>query len=178
MTKKSKLSRRQQSLVTEWMHMVQIAARQFVRCRPSWQKALYVDELEGEGYLALVKAARTYDPKRLPYPKAYFARAALNAMLKHIKRATRAPGDRVSLDDAEESSPQFDELDHLRIAIEQLPPDEMAMAVERFVSGSTIKELSASRGISMKVASLRARRLAKILAESLDIQQRVRRQVS
>ena len=149
MKRTSKLSKRQQALVTEWMHLVQIAARQFVRCRPAWQKSVYVEELEGEGYLALVKAARTYDPKRLPYPKAYFARAALNAMLKHIKRATRSPGDRVSLDDAEQAAPRFDEIDHLRIAIEQLPPDEMAMAVERFVSGSTIKELSDSRGISM-----------------------------
>lgn len=170
MTRKSKLSRRQQALVTEWMHLVQIAARHFVQCRPGWQKSLYVEDLEGEGYLALVKAARTYDPKRLPYPKAYFARAALNAMLKHIRRATRSPGDRVTLEEAAELAPSYDEMDHLRIAIEELPENERAMAVQRFVCGATIKTLSDDNDLTMKVASLRARRLAKILAESLGIQ--------
>ncbi len=169
MTRNSRLSKRQQSLVTEWMHLVQIAARHFVQCRPSWQKRVFIEDLEGEGYLALVKAARTYDPKRLPYPKAYFARAALNAMLKHIRRATRSPGNRVTLEEADEQLPGYDEIDHLRIAIEQLPDEDQVMAIQRFVSKATIKDISCAHDISMKVASLRSRRLAKMLAESLGI---------
>lgn len=175
MKRKSKLSKRQQSLVTEWMHVVQVAARHFVQCRPSWQKSVFVEDLEGEGYLALVKAARTYDPKRLPYPKAYFVRAALNAMLKHIKRVTRSPGERVAIEEAEELSPGHDHLDHLRMAIEALPEADREMAIQRFVNGSTIKELAAEGGLTMRLASLRARRLAKILAGSLGIQHQRRR---
>lgn len=178
MTKTSRLSKRQQALVTEWMHLVQIAARQFVQCRPSWQKSVFVEDLEGEGYLALVKAARTYDQSRLPYPKAYFARAALNAMLKHIRKATRVPGARVTVDEAEEQTPRFDQLDNLRDAIMALPECDQPMAVQRFVFGATISDLSYANGISMKVASRRARRLSKLLAESLGIRPPPRRSAS
>ena len=178
MTKTSKLSRRQQALVTEWMHLVQIAARQFVQCRPSWQKGLFIDDLEGEGYLAIVKAARTYDRSRLPYPKAYFARAALNAMLKHIRKATRSPGERVTVDEAEELTPCFDQIDSLQDAISSLPECDQSMAVQRFVYGATISDLSTANGISMKVASRRARRLSKLIAESLGIRLQQRRSAS
>ena len=51
MKRTSKLSKRQQSLVTEWMHVVQVAARHFVQCRPSWQKSVFVEDLEGEDEL-------------------------------------------------------------------------------------------------------------------------------
>ena len=66
-------------------------AKFFLQNRPIWQRGVLRDDLEGEGMLALAKASRTYDPKRLPYPKAYFARAILNSMLKYIKKATRQP---------------------------------------------------------------------------------------
>lgn len=170
MTKNSKLSSHQQDLTVEWMHLVRTAARYFVQNRPRWQRWLYVEDLEGEGFLALAKAARTYDPARLPYPKAYFARAILNAMLKHIRRATRTPGDRLTLEEAEQLAPEFDELDHLRIAIEALSPEDQLLAMNRFVDGATLQGIAGAHELPLRSASLRSRRLAKQLAELLGIQ--------
>ena len=108
MSKRSRLSKRQQLLVTEHTELVTVIARAFVQNRPGWQRASLVPELEGDGFLALCKAAKTYDPKRLPYPRAYFARAILNAMLKSIRKLTRSPGERVGLATVE------DELNYFR----------------------------------------------------------------
>lgn len=169
MKKKSKLSKRQQDLTVEWMHLVRRLAVYFVQFRPGWQKWLYVDDLEGEGYLALVKAARTYDPARLPYPKAYFARAILNAMLKHIKRTTRCPGVRTSLSEAEQQAPEMEEADELRMAVMDLPECDRPIAIDRFLIGCTIQAIAARHNLTVRMASLRSRRLAKILADELGI---------
>lgn len=170
MTKKLRLSKYRQSLVTEYQPLVQILGRYFLQNRPHWQRSVYLADLEGEGYLALCKAARTYDKSRLPYPKAYFARAILNSMLKHIKRATRQPGlTKISLQEAADLMPEFDQLDHLRIAIEDLPVEDREIATDRFVGGSTLRTLSEDHEIPLRVASLRAARLAKTLAAQLDI---------
>lgn len=170
MSKRSKLSKTKQRLVTEYLDLVKMLARYFVQNRPGWQRSVYVDDLEGEGFLALSKAARTYDPKRLPYPKAYFARAILNSMLKWIKKATRTPREnRISLVEAADRMPDWDELDHLRLAIEALPEDDQEMAYNRFVEGMTLRSLSEEHDIPIRVASMSAQRLAKTLSGSLDI---------
>jgi len=169
MKKRSKLSRHQQDLTVEWMHLVRTLSHYFVQFRPGWQKWLYVDDLQGEGYLALAKAARTYDKARLPYPKAYFARAILNAMLKHIKRTTRMPGIRLTLEEAERRAPEMEEADELRLAIMDLEEKDRALAFDRFVNGYTIQAVATKYSLTVRTASLRTRRLAKILADELGI---------
>lgn len=168
--KRLKLSKAKQRLVTEYLQLVKILARYFVQNRPLWQRGVYVDDLEGEGYLALSKAARTYDPKRLPYPKAYFARAILNGMLKWIRKNTRTPREnRVTLAEAAEALPEYDELDHLRLAIESLPAEDQELAVDRFVNGQTLRSLAENHDLPIRLASTRASGLAKNLAIALDI---------
>lgn len=170
MTRKSKLSKTKQRLVTEYYPLVSILSRYFLQQRPGWQRALYQPDLEGDGYLALCKAARTYDRARLPYPKAYFARAILNAMLKSIRRMTRQPREnKVSLAEAADKLPQWDEVDHLRMAIEELPDEDRKMAAERFLEGSTLRTLAEENDIPVRIASLAARRLQRELSRSLDI---------
>jgi RNA polymerase sigma factor (sigma-70 family) len=170
MSKRSKLSKTKQRLVTDYLDLVRMLARYFVQNRPQWQRSLYVDDLEGEGFLALCKAARTYDPKRLPYPKAYFARAILNAMLKWIKKATRTPREnRIALADAADQMPEYDELDHLRLAIEALPEDDREMAANRFMHGMTLRSLAETHHVPIRVASMSAQRLARTVSGSLDI---------
>jgi len=170
MSKRSKLSKTKQRLVTEYIDLVHMLARYFVQNRPQWQRSMYVEDLEGEGFLALSKAARTYDPNRLPYPKAYFARAILNGMLKWIKKATRTPREnRIALADAADRMPEYDELDHLRLAIESLPADDREMAANRFIHGMTLRSLSEEHQIPIRVASMSAQRLAKAVSQSLDI---------
>lgn len=169
-TLRSRLSKTKQKLVIEYLNLVHVLARYFVQNRPVWQRGVYVDDLEGEGFLALTKAARTYDPKRLPYPKAYFARAILNGMLKFIKKATRTPREnRVSLQEAAEQMPEYDELDHLRLAIESLPGEDQELAVDRFINGQTLRTLAEGHQIPIRMASMRAARCAKNLSASLDI---------
>lgn len=171
MTKRLRLSAKKQTLVTDHLQLVKILARYFVQNRAHWQRGVLVDDLEGEGYLALTKAARTYDPKKLPYPKAYFARAILNGMLKYIKRATRQPGlAKVSLSEAADLMPIFDNPDYLGLAIRDLPDEDQDLAVDRFQNGHTLRTIADGHQISLRLASVRSRLLAKCLAQSLGIQ--------
>lgn len=170
MTRRYKLSRKRQALVVEHMKLASMLARFFVQNRPHWQRAALAPDLEAEGFLALTKAARTYDQKKLPYPRAYFARACLNAMYKSIKKVTRQPGvEKLTLEQAEQLLPEFDELDHLRLAILELPEEEQELATLRFVKGLTLQQLADDQQIPLRVASRRSSRLAKLLAESLGI---------
>lgn len=171
MAKSKRLTKRQQALTEQWMQLVPLLGGYFLQHRPAWQRGTLRDDLQGEGFLALVKAARTYDPKRLPYPKAYFARAILNAMLKWIKRATRAPAEnRVPIEMAEEHTAFMEDVDHLRLAIEELDDEEWEFATQRFVESMTLRSLAAEHHIPLKTASARSHALAKRLAAALDIQ--------
>lgn len=170
MPKRYKLSKKRRELAAEYVPLAKMLARFFVQSRPAWQKSVLIPDLEGEGFLALTKAARTYDQKRLPYPKAYFARAIMNAMYKHIKRATRQPAEwKVSLQEAEELLPILESPDYLSLAIQDLPADQQKMASDRFQECQTLRTIAAGHDISLRAASVRARELAASLAESLDI---------
>lgn len=169
MPKKSKLSKKRQSLVTEYMPLARMLAKFFVQNRPHWQRTVLIPDLEAEGFLALTRAARTYDPKRLPYPKAYFARACLNSMYKAIKKLTRQPGEfRITLEDAAQLLPYFESPDYLRMAIQDLG-DDADLAADRFQNGMTLRSISEAHDLSLRSASVRSRDLAKRLSESLDI---------
>ena len=144
-------------------------AKFFVQQRPPWQRAAYLPDLEGEGFLALCKAARTYDPKRLPYPKAYFARAILNGMLKHIKKLTRQPAEwKISLAEAADLLPVIEDPDYLSLAVDELGEDR-DVAVDRFQHGHTLRTIAENHDISLRAASVLARSLATRLAQSLGI---------
>lgn len=169
MRKKSKLSKARQSLAIEYMPLVRVLARYFCSCRPAWQRDNLMPDLEGEGYLALSKAAVTYDKKRLPYPKAYFARAILNAMLKHVKKATRTPGEQVTMAEAEQERPRHDELDHLRLAIEGLDPQDQEFAISRFLQSKTLRTLAEESDCPVRLVSLRNRRLVTEISRALGI---------
>ena len=165
------LNKRQQKLVKEYQPLVVILAGYFLAHRPVWQRAVWRDELQGEGSLALCKASRTYDPARLPYPKAYFARAILNAMLKAIKKLARQPrSNRISLEQAEKIVSYTQPVDYLRLAIESLPAHDRAVATSRFIDLQTLRTISRDHSLDLRAASLKARRLARQLASQLDIQ--------
>lgn len=171
MTKRFRLSAKRRQLIIDHMSLATMLAKFFVQNRPHWQRSVLIPDLEAEGYLALVKAAKTYDSKKLPYPRAYFARACLNGMYKAIKKLTRVPGvEKITLAEAAELLPDFDELDHLRLAIAELPAEDQALAEDRFVKGATLQALADAHQIPLRVASRRASRLAKLLGESLGIQ--------
>ena len=170
MTPRSKLSKKRQALVAEYVPLARMLARFFVQSRPGWQKSVLIPDLEGEGFLALCKAARTYDQSRLPYPKAYFARAVLNGMLKHIKKATRQPGlEKVSLQEASDLLPVLENPDYLGLALKDLPEETRELAEDRFQRGHTLRTIAADHHISLRLASVRSRELARNLAAALDI---------
>jgi len=170
MRKRSKLSKYRQQLVVEYIPLAKMLAKYFVQHRQYWQRSVLIEDLESEGLLGLTKAARTYDKTKLPYPKAYFARAILNGMLKYIKKATRQPGiNKISLQEAADMLPEFDELDHLRLAIDDMTADDKALATDRFIHGQTLRTISEGHQIPLRTASLRSARLAKILSGALDI---------
>lgn len=167
---RSKLSKKRQNYVVEYMPLASMLAKFFVQTRPSWQRGVLFPDLQSEGFLALTKAARTYDQSKLPYPKAYFARAIMNAMYKWIKKTTRQPCEwKMSLAEAEEFLPVLEHPDYLRLAIEDLPEDEQRLAEDRFESSLTLRKIAEGHQISVRLASVRSRHLARKIAESLDI---------
>lgn len=169
MKKKSRLSKARQKLAIEYMPLVKMLARYFVSQREHWQRKNFLPELEGEGYLALSKAAVTYDKKRLPYPKAYFARAILNSMLKFMKKNTKFCGVRIPLVSIEGRLPVYDEIDHLKMAIESLDEEDQEFAVERFMNDKTLRSLSEDNDLPMRIVVMRNRRLMKTLCHKLGI---------
>ena len=170
MTPRLKLSKKRQALVAEYVPLAKMLARFFVQTRPPWQKSVLIPDLEGEGFLALCKAARTYDPSRLPYPKAYFARAVLNAMLKGVKKATRQPGlEKISLAEASDLMPVFDHPDYLKLALDDLPEDERELGVDRFQRSQTLRTIAGGHQMSLRLASVRTRELARKISAALDI---------
>lgn len=170
MAKRTRQTKRQQALTVEYMQLVKVLAAYFSQHRPAWQRSALRDDLEGEGFLALTKAAITYDPKRLPYPKAYFARAILNAMFKWIRRAMRQPREnRIPLSIASDSMQYSDQFDDLKEAIDGLPDEQMQFAIDRFVDQQPLRQLADTHGIAVRAASAQARDLAQRLAESLGI---------
>ena len=170
MQKRLRLSKKRQELAAEYVPLAKMLARFFVQNRPPWQKSVLLPDLEGEGFLALTKAARTYDKKRLPYPKAYFARAIMNSMYKSIKKVTRQPGDwKISLQEAEDMLPLLENPDYLGLAIQDLPEEHQQMASDRFESGHTLRTIAEDHDISLRLASVRSRELARTLAAALDI---------
>ena len=170
MPKRLKLSKKRQELAAEYFPLAKMLARFFVQSRPPWQKAALLPDLEGEGFLALTKAARTYDQKRLPYPKAYFARAILNSMLKWVKKATRSPGvEKISLQEAEDLLPVIEHPDYLGMAVQDLPDGEQELAQDRFQNGHTLRTIAENHQISLRLASVRSRELATMIATALDI---------
>lgn len=169
MPKRLRLSKKRQALAAEYTPLCKMLARFFVQNRPHWQRRLYIEDLEGEGYLALTKAARTYDQSRLPYPKAYFARAIMNSMYKAIKRATRTPGEwKVSLQEAADLMPVLESPDFLGMAIDDLGEDS-ELARDRFENGHTLRAIAENHSLSLRAASVHSRQLARTLAAQLDI---------
>ena len=169
MKKRSRLSKHRQTLAAEYLPLASMLAKFFVKARPGWQKAALLPDLEAEGFLALVKAARTYDKAKLPYPRAYFARACMNAMYKWIRRQNRQPADwKISLEEAGELLPVLESPDYLQMAIDDLGP-EAELATDRFQRGHTLRTIAADHQISLRLASVRSRALAARLAESLGI---------
>ena len=169
MPRRLKLSKKRQELAAEYVPLAKMLARFFVQNRPGWQKRVYVEDLEGEGFLALTKAARTYDQTRLPYPKAYFARAIMNSMYKYIKRATRQPAEwKISLQEAADLLPVVENPDWLGMAISD-PGQDSDLARDRFERGHTLRAIAESHQLSLRAASVHSRALAKKIAEQLDI---------
>jgi len=166
----SRLSKRRHQLVVDHMPLAEMLARFFVQNRPPWQRRSLCEDLAAEGYLALTRAARTYDRAKLPYPRAYFARACLNAMYKSVRKLTRQPGVKLTLAEAEQLLPDFDRLDHIRIAVDELPQEDRQFAYERFVCGLTLQTLADQHEMPLKQVSRRAARLAQTLAGALEIQ--------
>jgi RNA polymerase sigma factor (sigma-70 family) len=142
MRKRYKLSKKRQALVAEYTPLATMLAKFFVQSRPPWQRGVLFPDLEAEGFLALTKAARTYDPARLPYPKAYFARSCMNAMYKWIKRSSRLPAEhKISMAEASELLPVLESPDYLSMAIDDLPEDDQQLARDRFQGGDSLRTM-------------------------------------
>jgi DNA-directed RNA polymerase specialized sigma subunit len=122
-------------------------------------------ELEAEGYLAMCKAAQRYEFGSGRHPKGYFALAIVNRIFDCFKKSSSDP---MSPDDLAAMMESYDEVDHLGMAIRELPSLlDQRIAHDRFACGATIPEVAATHRLSLYEARIRVRQLAKHLAALL-----------
>jgi len=164
-----RLTDSQRDLVTSHMDLVRNLTRYFLQHRQPWQRSVLSPDLEGEGYLSLCRAARTYDPNRLPYPRAYFIRAVLNGMYRWMKRSEKMPRDLiVSMQEAEILAPVLESPDYLKLCIEEMSDLDREIATDRFIGGMTFSGIAEKHSLSSKAASAIARDLAHRIAHALE----------
>lgn len=79
------LTEEQQEIARRAMPLVKACMAAFRRAYPCLRKVAQCCDLEGAAYLAVSKAARTYNPEKAGL-SAYFSVAIRNAMLKEVQR--------------------------------------------------------------------------------------------
>lgn len=115
------------------------------RCRyPTLRKQIASIDATSVAYLAICKAAATYDPDQSKITT-YFSMAVRNALLKEIDRNRRARYDspeRVPLELAEALAIAPNSMStKLQTAIARLPPKVRRLVTQRFYKGLSLREI-------------------------------------
>lgn len=120
------------------------------RCRyPTLRKQLAVIDSTSVAYLAICRAARTYDPAQSKVTT-YFSMAIRNALLKEIDRNRRSrydSPDRVPMELAEALATSQKGLAHrLQLAIARLPAKSRRLIHARYYKGLSLREIGEQAG--------------------------------
>lgn len=139
-----RLTTEQQRLAEQALDVVPKAVIAF-RCRyPSLRKALRQIDITSVAYLAVCRAATTYDPEQSKVTT-YFSMAIRNALLKEIDRNRRArydSPDRVPMELAEALAvaPRSASA-KLQSALARLPAKERRLIQMRYYRGLSLREI-------------------------------------
>lgn len=153
------------------MEVVPKALAAFARRYPSLRKQLRSIDSESVAYLAICRAARTYDPAQSKVTT-YFSMAIRNAVLKEIDRNRRhrydAP-ERVPMEMAEALAAGGKNLaTRLQGAVARLPAKSRRLIHARFYKGLSLREIGEQAGCDPRTIQRRLAAALYILQRLLD----------
>lgn len=162
-----KLTARQRARAEEALVVVPHAIRAFSKAYPGITWKLAAIDAVSVANLAVVVAARTWDPKRSK-ATTYFSRAISNALLKAIEREHRhRPAGRVSLDVALGEATE-DSSEDIAAVLLSLSEAQRQLVRARFYSKMTLAEIAEELGIDRRTVRRRLEEIKTLLVEASE----------
>ena len=157
-----KLTARQQARAEEALAVVPHAIRSFARAYPGIGWKLAAVDAVSVANLAVVVAARTFDPKKSK-TTTYFGRAIHNALLKAIDREHRhRPASRVAIEVALREVTEHSNQDVAAVLL-SLSEDQRQLVRARFYSRMTLAEIADDLGIDRRTVRRRLEEIKTLL---------------
>lgn len=158
------LTSEQRALAEQAMEIVPKAIAAFYRRHPHLRRQLLRIDSQSVAYLAICRAARTYDPSQSQVTT-YFSTAIRNAVLKELDRNRRQrydSPDRLPLEMADELARRPKALSgRLQAAIARLPAKARRLVQARYYKGLSLREMADQSDCDPRTIG---RRLASALA--------------
>jgi RNA polymerase sigma factor (sigma-70 family) len=157
----------ERALAEEALSIVPVVINAMSRSFPGITKKLSRIDARSVSYVAICRAAQTYDPEKSQVTT-YFSAAVRNALLKELAKSQRLrydSPDRVPLEIAEQSATRQGSREaKLPAALSALPDESRSLITSRYIGGLSIKEMSIRYGCNQK--KIRAR--LKLAVEQLS----------
>jgi len=159
------LTPEQQQTAQEAMKLVPVCIRTFLKAMPCIRQVAECCDLESAAYVAVCKAARTYDPARGVGLSAYFSVAIKNGMLREVQKEIRTQAHSIKRIPLEEihrrQPPKREQGESVLPALLQLTEEERDW-IERYVfEGASFRAFGRQTGRDPRTAK-------KILKSHLD----------
>ena len=152
------------------MDIVPIVINAMGRSFPGIRKKLTRIDARSVAYVAICRAAQTYDPTKSK-PGTYFSTAVRNALLKELARSQRLRYDsplRVPCELAEKVHARTGEEQRaLRLALSVLPPNARQLVASRYFSRMSFREIADLTRLNQKTVRRRLRLAVHALREIL-----------
>lgn len=147
-----RLTKRQRRLAEDALEVVPKAIHGFCRAYPGIRKKLdRIDAVE-VAYLAVVRAAKTYD-KTKSKVTTYFTMAIFNALLKELARDQRQSLEgmqRVPVEMVDVAAKADTMSKEMRSAMASIPEESRRVIYERFFRGRTLADIAAEGGVDRR----------------------------
>lgn len=143
----------ERALAEEALAIVPVVINAMSRSFPGITKKLSRIDARSVSYVAICRAAQTYDPAKSQVTT-YFSAAVRNALLKELAKSQRLRYDspeRVPIEIAEKSAArQGSQESKLPAALSALPDEARSLITSRYIGGLSIKEMSVRYGCNQK----------------------------
>lgn len=164
----------ERALAEEAMAIVPVVINAMGKSFPGIKKKLKGIDSQSVAYMAICRAAQTYDPSKSKITT-YFSSAIRNALLKELARSQRLKydsPDRVPYELAERMAQrQSGRSDMLPAALSVLPAAERRLVASRYYYGMSIREIAVVLQINEKLVRSRLKSAVQTLSQLLGTEE-------
>ena len=171
------MTKRQRALAEQAMALVPLVINAMGRSYPGIRRKIARIDAESAAYVAICKAAQTYDPKQSKVTT-YFSSAIRNAVLKEVAKSSRRNAENYSAGamDAAEAKAAKQGGHALAAALLGLPAQERVLIERRYYGRMSVQEISDETGITAKAVRARLKSAVETLAVLLESHARLQSQ--